>query len=288
MTEPLIVIVGPTASGKSDFAMQVARKYGGEIICADSRTVYKGMDIGTAKPSKQDQAEVPHHLLDVVEPNQKFTVADFKRLANMAIKDIWSRGKWPIMVGGSGLYIDSVIFDYEFGKPSDATLRDELNELSVEELQDLCRQKSIELPENYLNKRYLIRAIELGGLVQQSHELRANIIVVGLTSEKETLIKRVAKRANAMLKAGIVGEVRAMSERYGWESEAMKGNIYRVFKGVVMGEKPEQEAIEEFIQSDMRLVKKQLTWFKRNPGIKWGTPKELEQQIEGFVQGHNK
>lgn len=117
---PLVVITGPTASGKTSLAMEVAKLFNGEIICADSRTIYKGMDIGTAKPTKKEQAAIPHHIIDVVEPNQSFTVADFKELALKAIDDITKRGKLPIMVGGTGLYIDSVIFDYQFGPAGDA------------------------------------------------------------------------------------------------------------------------------------------------------------------------
>lgn len=122
VSRPLIVIVGPTASGKTTLAIELARRLDGEIICADSRTVYKGMDIGTAKPTEEEQLFVPHHLLDVVDPGERFTVADFKRLANEAIIDIIGRGKVPIMVGGSGLYIDAVLFDYKFapvGTPRD-------------------------------------------------------------------------------------------------------------------------------------------------------------------------
>ncbi len=120
---PLVVIVGETASGKSSLAMELAKRFGGEIICADSRTIYKGMDIGTAKPSKHDQAEVKHHLLDVVTPDQAYNAARFQHDANAAIDDIASRGKLPIMVGGTGLYVDSVIFDYDFDKKTMQPLR---------------------------------------------------------------------------------------------------------------------------------------------------------------------
>ena len=121
---PLVVIVGPTASGKTALAIHLAEKYNGEIVCADSRTVYKGLDIGTAKPSVSEQQRVRHHLIDVVEPDGTFSVADFKMLAVEAINDIESRGKLPILVGGSGLYIDAVVYDFSF---SDGTKRDESN-----------------------------------------------------------------------------------------------------------------------------------------------------------------
>jgi tRNA dimethylallyltransferase len=286
VTPPLIVIVGPTASGKSDLAMDVAQRYGGEIICADSRTIYKGMDVGTAKPTKGDRERVPHHLLDVAEPGQYFTVADFKRLANEAIIDIWSRGKWPILVGGSGLYVDSVIFDYEFGTSADAARRDELNAKTVEELQEICNQNNIELPENRSNKRYLVRAIELGGVINQPRKLRGQTIVVGIATDREELLFRVEARAQKMLSTGIIEEVASLGSKYGWDNEAMKGNIYRVFRGVVEGTKDVEAALQECVVSDMKLIKKQITWFKRNKQIIWGDAKELKMAIEQFIARH--
>ncbi len=281
----LLVIVGPTASGKSALAMQVAQRHNGEIICADSRTVYKGMDIGTAKPSEADRERVPHYLLDLVRPDEKFSAADFRLRAEHAIDYINGKGKLPIMVGGTGLYVDSVIFDYQFGSPSDLARRIELEAKSVEELQEICRLNDIEIPINSKNKRHLIRAIELGGLPHRNGQLRHNTLVVGIATEKEKLRERIEQRAHAMLKEGIVDEVKSLSERYGWGSEAMTGNIYRIFKDVVAGDKTETQAIEEFVRSDMSLVKRQLTWFKRNPAIHWGSSEQLMGLIDDFVKG---
>jgi tRNA dimethylallyltransferase len=275
MSMPLIVIVGPTASGKSDLAMRIAERHNGEIICADSRTVYRGMDIGTAKPSDEDRAKIPHHLLDIVEPNESFSAADFKRLASAAIADIKTRNKLPILVGGTGLYVDAVIFDYQFGEPADPALRAKLFDMTVEELQHICRRSYIDIPMNDKNKRHLIRAIELGGLPKRTDKMILNIIVVGLTAENDTLRKRILLRAGKMVEAGIIGEIQLLARRYGWESEAMKANIYRVFRGVVEASKSVEEATEEFVRSDMALAKRQRTWFKRNPAIIWGTAEEL-------------
>ncbi|MGH7196167.1 MAG: tRNA (adenosine(37)-N6)-dimethylallyltransferase MiaA [Candidatus Saccharimonadales bacterium] len=283
MNKPLVVIVGPTASGKSDLAMQMALKHNGEIICADSRTVYKGMDIGTAKPSAEDQAKVRHHLVDLVEPNQHFSAAEFKKRAEEAIRDIHRRGKLPIMVGGTGLYVDAVIFNYQFGPPTDPELRAKLQALSIEKLQELCREKNIKLPENISNKRHLIRAIELGGLIKAAREVKSNTFVVGMAIEKKKLRDRIIERTAAMVREGILEEVEKLGAKYGWESEAMTGNIYRIFKGVVLHKKPLQTAIEEFIRADMKLAKRQMTWFKRNPFIVWGSPSELAHKIDQFV-----
>jgi tRNA dimethylallyltransferase len=282
---PLVVIVGPTASGKSDLAMDIAQKYNGELICADSRTVYVGMDIGTAKPSKQDRARVPHYLIDVVKPNKVFTAAEFKLRSLHIIDDIFKRGKLPIMVGGTGLYIDSVLYNYQFGALPDKSIRPRLESKSVEELQEICRQSNIELPFNLKNKRHLIRAIELGGLKRRSDQIRSNTLVVGITISKQALHKRIEQRAHAMLKAGIIEEVKKLGERYGWDNEAMTGNIYRVFKDVVLGSKTEEEAINAVINSDTSLIKRQLTWFKRNKSIQWGTPQELNEVVANFIKG---
>jgi tRNA dimethylallyltransferase len=161
---PLIVIVGPTASGKTALAIELAQKYAGEIICADSRTLYKGMDIGTAKPTVEEQALVPHWGLDLVEPGEPFSAADFKRYALQKIDEIRARGHVPFLVGGTGLYVDGIVFDYQFGDTKNAKLRAKLEQKTIAELQVYCNENNIEMPENPQNKRYLIRAIEQVGI----------------------------------------------------------------------------------------------------------------------------
>jgi tRNA dimethylallyltransferase len=289
MVAPLVVIVGPTASGKSALAMQVAKKYNGEIICADSRTVYKGMDIGTAKPSLEDQDEVRHHVLDVVEPDQSFSAAEFKRRADNATNDIISRGKLPILVGGTGLYIDAVLYDYQFGAPANEDYRAYLNTLNTEELQEMCSKNNIDIPINSYNKRHLVRAIELEGLIDHKKVIRDNTIVVGIATDRETLQTRIEQRTHVMVEQGIMEEVRRMGELYGWGSEAMTGNIYRIFEDVVGGDKSVDIALKEVVQSDMNLAKRQMTWFKRNKNIIWNdSPSELMCKIGAFIDGNKK
>jgi len=171
-----IYIVGPTASGKSDLGIQIAKELNGEIICADSRTIYKNLDIATAKPSLNERKEVKHWCLDVVEPNERYSAAQFKRDAQMAIKDILSRSKLPIIVGGSGLYIDGLLYDYEFGPLENEQLRSELELMTIEQLQEIITARNIEMPENNKNKRYLIRAIEQGGINKKRGKLKNNIL----------------------------------------------------------------------------------------------------------------
>jgi tRNA dimethylallyltransferase len=156
--------------------------------------------------------------------------------------------------------------------------------MTVEELQQVCRDSHIEMPINTQNKRHLIRAIELGGLPKRKAVIVDNAFVVGIATEKETLRSRIRQRAQTMLGMGILDEIRMLVERYGWDNEAMTGNIYRVFRGLLDGTKSEPEAIDEFVRSDMSLAKRQLTWFKRNPAIVWGTAIELEKQIDSYIR----
>lgn len=233
----LLVIVGPTASGKSNLALKLAKLCNGEIICADSRTVYKGLDIGTAKPSEQDRVEVPHHLLDIVEPNENFTAADFKQKAELAIKDIQAREKLPIMVGGSGLYIDAVLFDYGFS--GSGASKDEVN------------------------PRHLARSIE-----RKSKALRSDAVIVGLEVDRDVLKARIAKRIDDMLTAGFLDEVKHVQTTYP-TSKALLAPGYKAFNEHLLGNVSLEDAKALFIKNDYNLAKRQMTWFKRNKHIHW-------------------
>ena len=277
---PLIVIVGPTASGKTSLAIQLAKRYRGEIICADSRTVYRGMNIGTAKPSLEEQQEVSHWGLDLVDPGDSFSVSQFKGYTRQKIKEIRSRGNIPFLVGGTGLYIDSVIFDFQFGAKYSKEKRANLQEMTISELQQYCVNHDIALPENSKNKRYLIRAIERAG--KKSSGLKvplSNTIVVGITTGKQLLRQRITDRAKKMFKDGVVEETIELANNSGWCNEAMTGNVYPIVKKLIEKEIDEDQAIREFIVSDVNLVKRQLTWFRRNPFIEWGDTHSCEQYL---------
>jgi tRNA dimethylallyltransferase len=286
---PLVVIVGPTASGKSALAMRAAEKVGGEIIAADSRTIYKGMDIGTAKPTVDDQQAVHHHLLDVVEPGERFTAADFQAGARVAMEDIWRRSHIPVIVGGTGLYVDSVLYDYQFGADADAQLRQELSQKSAGELYEYCVSHNIELPSDVKNKRRLIRVIELQGVNRKRNAtLRPNTLVVGIATNRSILQKRITARAHEMFDSGVVEEASSLASKYGWESEAMTGNIYRIIRRMLAGELTRSEAIERFVTSDMQLAKRQITWFKRNPYVIWSDDSgELLGRIIDFTKQYS-
>lgn len=277
---PLIVIIGPTASGKTSLAIQLAKKYRGEIVCADSRTVYRGMNIGTAKPSLSEQQGVSHWGLDLVDPGDSFSASRFKDYACQKIKEIRSRGNIPFLVGGTGLYIDSVIFDFQFGAKYSKEKRANLQEMTISELQQYCVNHDVALPENSKNKRYLVRVIERAGKKSSGLEVPlSNTIVVGITTGKQLLRQRITDRAKKMFKDGVVEETIGLANNAGWCNEAMTGNVYPIIKKLIEKEIDEDQAIREFIVSDVNLVKRQLTWFRRNPFIEWGDIHSCEQYL---------
>ena len=286
---PLIVIVGPTASGKTAAAVEIAKEIGAEIICADSRTVYKGMDIGTAKPTPEEQATVPHWGLDLVEPGERFTAANFKAYAIEKVADIRARGHVPLIVGGTGLYIDAVVFDYEFGRVGDGRQRRELDRMSVEELQEYCMNNNVILPENTFNKRYIIRAIEQGGV---NNRRRSSPIstsnIVGIATNQDVLRTRIADRSEHILTNGVVEEAILLGKKYGWASEAMTGNIYPLIHSYLKGAQSLDDIKTKFTTLDWHLAKRQLTWFRRNPYILWLTKEEVVSHVRSALATEQK
>jgi tRNA dimethylallyltransferase len=266
---PLIVVLGPTASGKSALAMDLALRFDGEIIAADSRTVYTGMNIGTAKPTPEDRRLVRHHLIDIVSPDESFTVADFQTQAKTAIADILSRGKLPFLVGGSGLYIDSVIYNFSFRHPAKASDRTKLQALSVDELQGMLQEQGIDLPNNERNPRHLIRALETKGDTPQRDGLRPNTLVIGLAKDRAELEVSIRKRVDAMVDEGFVQEVRSLASRYGWDAPALQAPGYKAFRPLVDGGGTLEDAKQQFVRYDLQYAKRQMTWFKRNEDIVW-------------------
>lgn len=269
---PLLVIVGETASGKSALALKLAEQFNGEIICADSWTVRREVNIGTAKPTPEERARVAHHLLDVAGPDEDFTAAVFKRLANNAIADIASRGKLPIMVGGTGLYIDGVIYDFGFLPAGDRYDRQELNRLSIQELLAQIEAAGIELGDvDVRNKRRLIRLIETSGAEPTKQELRANTLIIGITPDRDELKSRITRRVDGMLAAGLEAEVKALSAKYGWDCEALKGVGYQQWQDYFNGSIDRRQTRDRIISATVNLAKRQRTWFKRNNSIQWFT-----------------
>lgn len=280
-TPPLIVIVGETASGKSALALELAQRVDGEIICADSWTVRKEVNIGTAKPTQPEQNVVRHHLLDVVNPCQDFTAAVFKGLANRAIEDIAARGKVPIMVGGTGLFIDGVLYDFSFLAEGDRAAREELNGLSNDALLARIEAEGLELGDvDVRNKRRLIRLLETNGARPTRGPLRDNTLIIGLKTERETIKARIAQRVDAMLAAGLEGEVRELADKYDWACEALKGVGYAQWREYFAGSADIDRTRERIIKATVELAKRQRTWFKRNKSIHWvKTPVVIEEIV---------
>lgn len=266
---PLIVIVGETASGKTEAAIRLAKELNGEIICADSRTIYKSMDIGTAKPTKVEQEQIKHHLLDLVEPNQRYTAAEFQKAAQNCIADIADRGKLPIMIGGSGLYVDSVIFEYQFRTKTSIDNNDRLDLKSTDELYNIADKKGLQ-PVTNSNRRYLTKLIQSGQTPPDNRQnLRDNTLVVGLHLGRTVLRKRITMRVETMFKQGLRKEVDELLKTYSWGDPGMTGIGYREFKQYYSGETSTNKIKQKIIYNTLQFAKRQRTWFKRNQQIKW-------------------
>lgn len=272
MSEKILFIVGPTASGKSALAMDLALELNGEIISADSRAVYKGMDIGTTKPLKKEQQLVPHWGIDLVEPVDKFTASDFKAYADEKIKEIHSRGHLPIIVGGTGLYVDGVLFDFHFSPKGDEKMLRKLDNMNVEELRKYSQKYNINLPENKNNKRYLIRQIIRGGDNKISNLVPiTGAIVVGITTDRDILKARIIQRADQLFASGMLEEAIEMYKKYGTGYESMTGNIYNLIADYLDKKIDFDTLKQKNITADWHLAKRQLTYLKRNPFIHWVT-----------------
>ena len=267
---PLVVIVGETASGKSDLALDLALRFNGEIINADSWSVYKGFDIGTAKPSREDRELIRHHLFDIADPLTGFNAAAFKRLAVGQINSTSRSGKLPFLVGGTGLYIDSVLYNYSFLPDEGPNLRPVYNAMGLSELAETARQHGYDLDGIDLNnKRRVIRLLENKGIRPTAGSLRKNTIVIGKKIDRTELEANIAKRVDRMLSAGLEAEVKNLSAMYGWDIEPMKGIGYREFKDYFNGSKELAAVRQSIISNSLGLAKKQRTWFKRNKSIQW-------------------
>lgn len=282
-----IAIVGPTATGKTAMSLRLAERFGGEIVCADSRTLYRGMDIGTAKPTVQQQLRVPHHLLDILDPGERLSAGVYKQLAEEAIMGIAGRGKVPLLVGGSGLYADAVLFDYQFPAEAEPEKRARLEALGDEELLELLASEDLQAYEqvDLANRRRVIRAIETAGETPaRRREILPQALVLGTMLNKEIIQNRIEQRVEKMLEEGFVHEVRTIGETFGWDSSAMDIIGYRAFKGYLLEEKSLEEAKVDFARGDMALYKKQVTWFKRNVAIQWvATVDEAERMAAEFL-----
>lgn len=279
MNNRVIAVVGATASGKTSYAIELAKKINGEIISADSRLVYKGMDIGTAKPTIDEMQEIPHYMVDVVEPEYNYSVGLYVKEAKKHITDIISRGKVPIVVGGTGLYFRVLLENYDLPdvKP-DYELRKELSSYSYEELLEILTK----LDEKAANsvekndKKKLIRYIEiikLAGkpldLVRGVKEKEFNVEWVGLNFPREILYDRINKRVDLMIEQGLIDETKKLLQKHGRISNITDTIGYREVLSYLDGELSLDEAKDKLKQNTRNYAKRQLTWFRKNEQINW-------------------
>ena len=274
----LVVILGPTACGKSGLGVALAKKYGGEIVSADSRQVYRGLDLGTGKITPQEMEGVPHHLLDVADPGEQYSVARFQPMAYEAIDGILSRGKLPFLVGGTGLYVRSVAEGYVFHKaPPDPQLRRELEALPTEALRDRLTAAGVELDEDcYNNRPRLVRLIEKRQNGEDPHaeaerDPRYDVLTLGVSYPRETVCQRIDRRLLARLDAGMIEEV-ANLRKNGVSDEFLEGLglEYRYILHYLTGAIPtEGDLIEELGRAIKRFAKRQVSWFKKDKNVHW-------------------
>lgn len=271
----VLVIVGPTASGKSDLAVRLAQRFGGEVISADSRQVYKGLDIGTGKITKREMRGVSHHLLDVVDPKRQFTAAQYKKLAETAVRDIASRGKLPIIAGGTGFYIDALAGATSLpDAPPNPALRKKLGEKPAEELFELLKKKDPSRAENIdpRNKVRLVRALEIAEALGKVPSLgktasEYDFVFVGL--KPDSLDERIAKRLKKRL-PGIIREAKRLhTQGLSYKRMHELGLEYRYAALFLQGKISRKEMEEKLGIEIRRYAKRQMTWFKRNKKIKW-------------------
>lgn len=285
--KPLLIILGPTAVGKTKVSIEIAKKLSGEIISADSMQIYKYMDIGTAKIKKIEMENIPHYMIDIVYPDEKFTVANYKTTATKYIEDIHNRGKLPIIVGGTGFYINSLIYKLDFIKvPPNFNLRKEYenlvnkygNEYLFTKLKEVDPKSAKRVHQN--DTKRVIRALEVFHETGKpmSHYYKGfrrpnnkyNLIIIGLNRERKELYSRVNKRVDLMIEEGLIDEVKMLLEMgYNKDLNSMKGIGYKEIIKYLEGELSLEEAIELLKRNTRRYAKRQLTWFRRNKKIRW-------------------
>lgn len=286
MERRLLAIVGPTATGKTEVGILLAQALVGEIVSADSMQVYRGMDIGTAKPTAEQRARAHHHLIDIVDPHQPFSVADYRERADAALADIWGRGRQPILVGGSGLYLRALLDDMDFSDvPPDPDFRRQLaaearskgTRALHEWLADVDPEAAARIHPN--DEKRIIRALEVSEgrptnsaapKVDRRRRPRYNTLQFGLNAPREELYRRIEARVDRMMEHGLVEEVGELLELGRAEdSVAMKGLGYAQLAPYLRGKVSLEETVRRLKRDTRRFAKRQLTWFRADSRIEW-------------------
>lgn len=296
-----IALLGPTAVGKTKIAIQIAQKLEAEIISLDSRQIYKYLDIGTAKPTKEEQALVRHHLIDIVEPNENFTAADYQKLADEAIQDTQNRGKISLVVGGCGMYFRALVDGLFEGPSANSQIRAELRAEAAQKSSVYLYQKLSEIDPQYAAKIHpndlirIIRALEvymksgrpMSQLQKQWHsnQPRYKFMAFGLERNRQELYNEINQRLEIMIEAGLIDEVKSLLNRgYSKELRPLQSFGYREIIEHLEGKHDLQTAIESIKQNTRRFAKRQLTWFKADQRIRWINLSEGESAIQELYQ----
>lgn len=305
MKEKIIIICGPTASGKTALSIELAKKINGEIISADSMQIYKDMNIGTAKPTFEEMQGIKHHLLDFVSPEERYSVAQYKKDAKKEIKDIISKGKTPIIVGGTGLYIDSLIYEIEYNDIKiDENYRKELENIIDKNGLETLYKKAVEIDPIAMkkisqnDKKRIMRVLEIYKATgktktQQEEESRKNPIeydyrIFAINWDRETLYQRINKRVDIMIEQDLVGEVKNILNKYDKFPTAMQGLGYKEVVDYINGNYTKEEMIEKIKMETRRYAKRQMTWFRKNKQTIWIEGKnDIQNNINIILEGMN-
>lgn len=303
--EKVIVICGPTASGKTALSIELAKIINGEIVSADSMQIYKDMDIGTAKPTQEEMQGIKHYLIDFVSPDERYSVADYKQDAKKAIREILKKGKVPIIVGGTGLYVDSLIYEIEypnieFDEKYRKKLEKEVEENGLEELYEKAKEIDNEAIEKISknDKKRILRILEIyhatgKNKTEQEKESRKNEVefdykVYALNWDREKLYERINKRVDIMLEQGLIEEVKNVYEEYNKFPTAMQGLGYKEVVEYLENKTTKEEMIEKIKQETRRYAKRQMTWFRKNKQTIWlNAEDEIQNNIKIILEGLN-
>lgn len=282
----VIVIAGPTASGKSNLAIELAKKIGGEIISADSMQIYKEMDIGTAKVSKEEMQGIKHYMIDFVPPNKRYSVSAYKKEAENCICEILKRAKVPIICGGTGLYINSLIYGIEFAEEEiDEAYRNTLNEIAEKEGLETLYNRAVKIDPEAMkkisrnDKKRIIRVLEIyhktgktktdQDLESRKNEVKYDYKVFAINMNREILYDRINKRVDIMIEKGLIDEVKSIIKKYDEFPTAMQGLGYKEVVEYLQGNITKEEMIEKIKMETRRYAKRQITWFKKNKETNW-------------------
>ena len=301
----VIVICGPTASGKTKLSIELAKQINGEIISADSMQIYKDMDIGTAKPTVEEMQGIKHYLIDIIKPNQRYSVADYKKDAKNAIKTILNQNKMPIIVGGTGLYVDSLIYEIDYQEIKfDENYRKHLEERVEKEGLEKLYNEAKQIDEiaiqkiSKTDKKRILRILEIykatgknktkQQIESRKKEVEYDYKVYAISWDRQVLYERINKRVDIMIKQGLIEEVKNILEKYDEFPTAMQGLGYKEVVQYLNNELSKEEMTEKIKQETRRYAKRQLTWFRKNKQTIWLDAKEnIQNNINIILEGIN-